>query len=107
MLRMSRAGRINQIHMAILRYDKRYPKGSITTAKIAKAIGVKSSTHLKNILRHMAEIGLITEVQIQPFYDCGYFVTAWQYVRYEQAKLPDHEIIINGQSMRMYSEVQI
>lgn len=106
MVRMSRAGRQHQIFMAIIAYDKKYPSGSITTARVARKVGLKSSTYLKNILRHMAEIGLIKAVQIQPFYDCGYFVDAWQLARYEQTKLPDHEIIINGKSCRM-SEMEI
>jgi hypothetical protein len=106
MQRMNRAGRQHRIYMAIIAYDKKHKGGAITTAQVAKKVGLKSSTYLKNILRHMAEIGLLKAVQIQPFYDCGYFVDAWQLARYEQTKLPDHEIIINGKSCRM-SEMEI
>lgn len=102
MNRMSRVGRQRTALMVVMFHDKKNNGGCLTTGQIAKKMGIKSSTYLKNILRHMAEIGLIKLVQIEPRYQCGYFVDAWQYCRYEQASLPNHTIVINGQSMRMY-----
>ena len=100
-MRQSRAGRQHTMFMIIMRHESKYPTGSLTTAQIARKMGLKSSTYLKNILRHMVEIGLINAVKIQPFYDCGYTVDAWQFCRYEQTPLPDHQIIVNGKSCRM------
>jgi hypothetical protein len=96
MIRMSRAGRKALMLAALCRHDKRYPKGCMTTAKLAHAAGLMSSTEVVKMLREMASTDIVREVQIEPSYQCGYTVRAWQLVRWEQSSLPNDHIVING-----------
>jgi len=105
-MKMSRAGRKSLMLSALCHHDKRYPRGCLTTAKLAHAAGLMSSTEVVKMLREMAKTDLIREVQIEPRYQCGYTVRAWQLVRWEQKPLPDHEILINGQRFLMSGGVQ-
>lgn len=102
---MNRAGRKKLMYQALLRHDTQHPKGCLVTAKVAHAAGLKSSTAVVNMLREMEAEGLIVERTIQPFYECGYFVRAWQIAHYEQVPLPREFIIINGVKCNYAGEV--
>ena len=60
MTRMSRAGRIHTIHMILIKEQRKDSHAVFFVGDIAKKMGMKSSTYLKNILRHMVslEIGV-------------------------------------------------
>lgn len=60
MNRMSRAGRIHAIHMILIHEQRKDSHAVFFVGDIAKKMGLKSSTYLKNILRHMVtlEIGV-------------------------------------------------
>lgn len=94
-MRVSRAERIKQVYRIMADYDNRHPKGSMTTSQVAHKCGIKSSSKFKKLLRSMAASGQLNATVIQPSYGCGYFVDAWQFVRYEQSSLLPHEITIN------------
>jgi len=95
-MRMSRAGRKELMLKAICRHDKRHPRGSLQTAKVAHAAGLMSSTEVVKMLRELAEDGLIIETYIEPSYQCGYTIRAWQLARHETMPLPSKFITING-----------
>ena len=96
MVRMSRAGRKAMMFKALLAHDRKHRGGALTTAQLAHAAGLKSSTNVVNMLKEQEAFGRIKEVHIQPTYDCGYTVRAWAIADHEQLPLPDRFIVING-----------
>lgn len=95
-MRMKRAGRKRLMLQAIQRHDKRYPRGSLVTAKVAHAAGLISSSEVVKMLRELAAEGLVIETQIEPTYQCGYTLRAWRLAHHEQMPLPSKFITING-----------
>lgn len=55
MIRMSRAGRKLGIRSVLRMAWRDNPKAYFTVGQIARKMGLKSSTYLKNVLREMAE----------------------------------------------------
>lgn len=106
MVRMSRAGRQHQIYMILLGVQKKSGRMSVSTGFIARRMGIKSSTYLLKILLHMEEIGLIERLSTAPANNRGDHFRSWRVAELKQMALPDHEIIINGKSMRMSDSVQ-
>lgn len=104
MERMSRVGRKSLMLAALCRFDKKHPNGCMTTAKLARAAGLVMSTNVTNMLREMAKTELVKEVYVEPYYQCGYTVRAWQLVRWENLPLPSHDIIINGERYELNHE---
>ena len=96
MIRMSRVGRKALMFGALQHHNYRYPKGALTTAKLAHHAGLISSTNVLNMLRELAAEGKIVECAIEPSYQCGYTVRAWRMPFYKQIPLPDNTITING-----------
>jgi DNA-binding Lrp family transcriptional regulator len=103
-MRLNRAGRKRQIERIMKGWDSKRKGATMNTGMIAKKLGIRSSTHLVNILKEMEKEKTIRSLSTAPNPRYGYSFRVWQYVRWEQSKLPDHEIIINGISCRM-SEV--
>jgi len=106
MSRVNRAGRVHQIHMVLQAVEKRNPRGSVTTGFIAKKLGIRSSTYLRNLLFHMVEIGLVQEMSTAPSNGRGDRFRAWRIASYEQKPLPTHEIVINARG-RSFVETMI
>ena len=107
MSRVSRAGRVHQIHMVLLAVEKRNPRGSVTTGFVAQKLGIRSSTYLRNLLFHMVEIGLVQEMSIAPSNGRGDRFRAWRVAAYKQVPLlPTHEIVINARG-RSFVETMI
>lgn len=100
-IRVNRAGRIKQIYSIMLSWDKKKRGATMNTGMIARRLGIRSSTHLVNILKDMEKNGLIRALSTAPHSRYGYSFRVWQIAHYEQLKLPDHEITINGKSMRI------
>jgi hypothetical protein len=98
MIRMSRAGRKLWIR-SVLRMawrDYESPKRYFTVGQIARKMGLKSSTYLKNVLREMSnESEEIIHIQ-QGGMDM------WRFQPYEQTSFLDRPILING----LYFEYQ-
>lgn len=93
---MSRAGRKELMMKAIIAHDRKRPTGSLVTAKVAHAAGLKSSTEVVKMLRELAKDDLVVEVYIEPSYGCGYRVRAWKLARWSNQPLPDRFITIGG-----------
>jgi hypothetical protein len=53
MKRLSRAGRISEIKQVLYWHSKRRPKQAVTVGFIARKMGLKSSTYLKNLLKEI------------------------------------------------------
>jgi hypothetical protein len=81
--------------MVLLAVEKRNPRGCVTTGYIAKKLGIKSSTYLRNILFHMVEIGIVQEMSTAPNNGRGDRFRAWRVAHYEMQSLPAHDIVIN------------
>lgn len=96
MIRVSRAGRKNMMLKVLKAHNAKWKNGAMTTAQVAHAVGLKSSTNVVKMLREMADDELIIEVLIEPYFYCGYTVRAWQLATWEQISLPDRTITING-----------
>jgi len=58
MARMSRAGRTHEIHMLLMREQRKDSDAVFFVGDIARKMGLKSSTYLKNILRHLVSLEL-------------------------------------------------
>lgn len=100
MVKMSRAGRKALMFKAIMAHDRKHPGGCLTTAQMAHAAGLKSGSNVVKMLKEMEKFERVREVQIEPKYDCGYKVRAWQLVKLEQVALPERTIVINGVSWK-------
>jgi len=58
MTRMSRAGRKHEVHMLLMREYRKDSHAVFFVGDIARKMGLKSSTYLKNILRHLVSLEL-------------------------------------------------
>jgi len=58
MARMSRAGRIHEIHMLLMREQRKDSHAVFFVGDVAKKMGLKSSTYLKNLLRHLVSLDI-------------------------------------------------
>jgi len=101
MQRLRRAGREHAIKVAIQRLNSRGHYKMHTKGEICRAMGIKSTSRIRNILTHMVIwgelVGATTALD-------GYAdeIAIYGLPTYEQLTLPsDHEIVINGQSCRM------
>lgn len=90
-----RAGRRKQIVRVLYQYWKRGNMGSMTTGQVARRIGMKSSTHLKSILRELVQ----TNDNIME--DGTRDVFAVLYRPFQQQPLPDRFITINGKQHKV------
>lgn len=99
MARMSRAGRQHEIHMLLMREARKDSQAVFFVGDIARKMGLKSSTYLKNILRHLVSLEL------------GVFVTSTpqgDYFGYEaprQSDFFDRVIMINHVPVATRDEV--
>jgi len=101
--RMSRAGRKLFIKTVLRMAWRENPKQYFTVGQVAKRMGLKSSTYLKNVLReYSAENTEIVHLQ-QGGMDM------WRYQPYEQMSFFERGITINGQLVAVndfYDRVQ-
>jgi hypothetical protein len=104
---MDRAGRKSLMFRSLTRHDSLFPRGCLTTAKLAHKAGMRASSHVVKMLKEMEKDGLIREVKIEPHYACSYLVRAWQLVKMETVPLPDAHIIINGKNYRRDSGEEV
>jgi len=90
-MRMSRAGRIHEVHMLLMREQRKDSNAVFFVGDVARKMGLKSSTYLKNILRHLVtlEIGVYMIATPQGDY--------FGYEPPRQLSFFDRGIKINGQ----------
>jgi len=103
-IRLSRAGRERAIIDAIRKLETGKRDTCFTKGEICKAMGIKSTSRIRDILRDMSERGVLVCVSLEVN---GYHHTQQLFgvVYMQQTPLPtDHEIIINGVSCRMYEQ---
>lgn len=104
MIRMSRAGRKDLMLRALAAYNRKHKGGCLKTADLAHAAGLMSSSNVVKMLRELEQDGKVTEVSIEPYYNCGYTVRAWQLAQYKQMELPERYIVINGEKWLVSAE---
>ena len=97
MNRMSRAGRERSIKHVLQSYRKKDKKGYLTVGQIARRLGLKSSTYLKNVLREMSE----NDSEIIHLQQGG--MDMWRFQPYEQTSFLDRSILINGATVKVAS----
>jgi len=93
MTRMSRVGRMSAVNMLLMREYKRDSHAVFFVGDVARKMGLKSSTYLKNILRDLAAQRMGVYMIATPQGD---------YFGYEpprQISFFEREIKINGQSV--------
>ncbi len=90
MQRMSRVGRKSEISRVLYQEFKRNPKGRMTIGQIAKRMGGKSSSNLRDIARELWEedenvcMSIIEDIRV------------WWWSPMKQVELPERFITING-----------
>lgn len=98
MIRLSRAGREAAIIDAIRKLESEGRDTLFTKGEICKAMGIKSTSRIRNILTGMSEIGVLVCVSMRVN---GYNHDQLLFgVVYQQRKLPEENrtIKINGNS---------
>lgn len=99
MTRIDRAGRKQAILKVLVQQSKRSKNRWMTIGKIARRMGLKSSTYLKDLCWE-----LINEVDgVMWTTQNGSFEVAW--VKPEQMELPERYIVINNKSHKVASWV--
>lgn len=96
MIRVSRVGRKAMMLKVLMAWDRKHPDGALTTAKLAHAVGLKSSSNVVAMLREMARDERVIEVQIAPTYNGKCCVRAWSLAKWYNEPLPDRFITIGG-----------
>lgn len=106
MLKMSRVGRKALMFKAIMAHDRKHKGGALTTPQMAHAAGLMSSSNVLSMLRELEQSYVISEVQIEPTYQCGYTVRAWRITEVIQMPLPERYIkITSGRSNNRIEEM--
>lgn len=90
MIRVSRAGRKSQVYTVLRFHYFKVGNWGLTTGEIARRIGMKSSTNLKNILREMTKE--YPEISIEKRNGFDVFI----YRPYVQQPIQFRTILING-----------
>lgn len=90
MIRMSRVGRKRHVRAKLITKYLRRKGEFFSVGQIARMMGMKSSTYLKNILRELEREcdDILT--------DSVNGVEVWRYQEYEQMSFLDRPILING-----------
>jgi hypothetical protein len=81
---------------AMAAHDRKHMDGCLTTAQLAHAAGLKSSSKVVAMLKELEASKYIIEVNIEPRYGCGYTVRAWKLAKWYNEPLPDRFIVIGG-----------
>lgn len=105
MVRMGRGVRKNYVEYAIRKLVKRGKYDMFTKGEIARAMGCKSSSYLRDLLREM--VGDFRLVSCETFIE-GYNhkVEVFGIAKWQQKPLPEeHVIVINGVKMMTNGEV--
>jgi len=99
MERMNRAGRKIAVEVAIRKLVKRGKHDVFTKGEIARAMGLRSSTYLRDLLDEMClEYRLVcVKYEVSSSRD---LVMCYGVVNWQQRPLPERYITINGKSMR-------
>jgi len=107
MMRLRRAGREYAIVVAIQRLQARGNYKMFTKGEICRAMGIKSTSRIRDILRDMADTGRLVSASTA-LDGYAHEVEIFGIAQYEQSPLPDdHVIVINGDSYLMSgSQVQ-
>jgi len=101
MQRLRRAGREHAIKEAIHRLDNRGHYRMHTRGEICRAMGIKSTSRIRDILNQMVESGEIVGATTA-LAGFTHEIAIYGIPRYVQMTIPqDHEITINGVSCRM------
>lgn len=99
MAHVSRAGRKAQIFKMLSAFPRRNYVKRWSVGDVAKRLGLKSSTHLKNILREMCNE--YDEISIEETESGDYF----HFTPYRQADFFDRMVTINGQPISIRDQV--
>lgn len=95
MQRMSRAGRKQSVISAITMLKRGKVYSVFTKGEICKKMGLKSNTHMRDLLHEMVKDGwLISCMGSLPNY--AHDIEMFGIAVYRQAELPNHSIKING-----------
>lgn len=97
MIRMSRGGRKLYIKSVLRMAWRDNPKAYFTVGQIARKMGLKSSTYLKNVLREMSE----DYPEIIHLEQGG--MDMWRFQPYEQTSFFDRPITVNGKVYKLDS----
>jgi len=103
-IRLSRAGRERAIIDAIKKLDLRGKHKMHTRGEICRVMGITSQSKIRDILRDMAERGLLV-CATTALDGYAHEVEIFGIARYVQTPLPEnHVIVINGVASDMYGK---
>lgn len=106
MIRLSRAGRESAIVIAIRQLEKLGKYKMFTKGEICKKMGIRSTSRIRDMLESMVEDGrLVGATTALDGFD--HEVSIYGIAVYEQTPLPPHEIIVNGQTCKMYAGKEV
>jgi arginyl-tRNA synthetase len=97
---MSRAERKKQIMRILDSWDKSHKGHTMNMGMIARRMGIKSSTHLRNIIQELIDDGWVVPMSTAPN-KYGQTFRSYKIARYNQMPLPDHTIKIGGVEMML------
>jgi SOS-response transcriptional repressor LexA len=100
MKRLGRAGRKRVILEVLADAKKKRPRSGFSSGEIARRMGIRSSTYLRDLLHELEDDGRVERLSSKPRNGVGDEFPLWRIAVLEQTSLPERFIIINGMSMR-------